>query len=157
MHKPFPILAIIFIILIVLLFIGFPIEFKEYTSERIARGCVSLSIVLLFCFLFIRLKKLKSGKIKAILLSVTILLLIPYLLLVIYNISFALSKNGAINRWKDLTIHEDKNGHRIVYQMRETSGSIYDYRFRKIFYENNSIRISINCNFNTPIGWTNKD
>lgn len=157
MRKRLIIISIILTILAVLVFTGFPIEFKEYTSERIVRFCISISIVLLFCTLFLLVNKIKFRKAKTILLSLIFLFLVPYFLLVIYNISFALSKNGALNHWKDLAIYEDTNGHSIVYQMRETSGSIYDYRYRKIFYENNSIRISINCNFKTPNGWFTKD
>ena len=46
--------------------------------------------------------------------------------------------------WEDVTIYKNKNKCKVISQFRETSGSIYDYRERLIFYEfSNNNRISI--------------
>ena len=81
---------------------------------------------------------------------------VPYLFICIYNFSCAFSENDRRSRWKDISIYEDNNGNRIAYQLRETSGSIYDYRYRKIYYENKSLRISTNCGFGKVTGWSEK-
>jgi hypothetical protein len=46
--------------------------------------------------------------------------------------------------WEDQQIYTNQNGTKVIYQFRETSGSIYDYRERLILHEfSNGNRISI--------------
>ena len=137
--------------LILFMFIGFPIEFRNMFSERIARIIISISLIFIFLKLFYLSKKLASKKFKILLTIIIAIIALPYTLICIYNFSTGFSNNYA--RWKDISILENKNGEKMVYQVRE-SGSIYDYRYRKIFYENKSIRISINCDFGKVTGWT---
>ncbi len=58
--------------------------------------------------------------------------------------------------WCNLEVCTNESGTKILRQMRETSGSIYDYRDRLVLYEfDKNNRISINTNVNYYNGpWT---
>ena len=47
--------------------------------------------------------------------------------------------------WQDLSIYTNKNGEKVISEWRETSGSIYDYRDRKIIGDFGQFRISFDC------------
>lgn len=44
--------------------------------------------------------------------------------------------------WQDISVYTNINGDRVISQWRETSGSIYDYRKRKIIGDFGKFRIS---------------
>lgn len=46
--------------------------------------------------------------------------------------------------WQDLSIYTNRNGEKVISEWRETSGSIYDYRYRKIIGDFGQFRISYN-------------
>ena len=48
--------------------------------------------------------------------------------------------------WQDISIYTNKDGDKVISEWRETSGSIYDYRDRKIFADLGQFRISFDCN-----------
>lgn len=133
------------------MFTGFPIEFRDMLSERIARFVISILVVIIFFFLFKSSKKINPKILRITFKILIALTALPYILICIYNISTAFSNN--YSRWKDISILEQKGGKKMAYQVLE-SGSIYNYRYRKIFYENKSIRVSVNCNFDKEIGWS---
>lgn len=74
-----------------------------------------------------------------------------FLLGAIWNDIFVANPHG---NWKNLEICTNESGIKILRQMRETSGSIYDYRDRLVIYEfDENNRISVNSNvklFNGP-------
>lgn len=156
MNRRLTLISIGILILVLFLFTGFPVEFREIFTERIAKAFVSISLVLIFIKLFQLSKKIEKRKKKIFINILISIVFVPYLFICIYNFSCAFSNNYTRWRWKDISIYEDKNGNRIAYQLRETSGSIYDYRYRKIYYENKSFRISTNCNFGSVTGWSEK-
>ncbi|WP_264521831.1 hypothetical protein [Flavobacterium sp. N1994] len=138
-------------ILISLIFTGFPIEFSDMFTERIARFVISILVIIIFFFLFKLSKKINSKILRIAFIILIVLTALPYTLICIYNISTAFSNN--YSRWKDISILEKKDGKKIAYQVLE-SGSIYNYRYRKIIYENKSIRISVNCDIGNQTGWS---
>lgn len=152
MNRQTTTLLVITSILILFLFTGFPIEFRGRFSERVARILISILVILTFFIVFYVSKKLHSKKLRIAFTVLTIIIALPYSLICIYNFSTAIS--GNYSRWKDISILEEKDGNKIAHQLRETSGSIYDYRYRKIFYENESIRISVNCDWGKLTGWS---
>ena len=143
MNRQIITLLVITSILILFLFTGFPIEFRDRFSERVARILICILVILTFFTVFYVSKKLHSKKLRIAFIVLTVIIALPYSLICIYNFSTAISDN--YSRWKDISILEEKDGSKMAHQLRETSGSIYDYRYRKIFYENESIRISVNC------------
>ena len=151
MQKQLSSILVIISVLAALLFIGFPIEFRDRTAERIARIAISIIIILIFYTLFYFSRKLNSKMLKTVLSIILSILALPYLLVFIYNLSTSFSTN--YSRWEDIVVTNNEDGKWIVHQVRETSGSIYDYRYRRIFYENRSLRISINCHFGRKSGW----
>ena len=148
-----PIIIIVCVsLLITLLIAGFPVEIKNQFSERIARIITSILIGIIF-FILIRLSKKISTRKTRLPIRVGIsIVLIPYIFICVYNVSTAMSKN--YETWKDISIVENENGDKISYQFRETSGSIYDYRYRIIYFENEFIRISRNSNIGKKTGWS---
>ncbi|MFV0151499.1 hypothetical protein OBJ95_13020 [Empedobacter falsenii] len=57
--------------------------------------------------------------------------------------------------WQDLYIYTNDKNEKVISQWRETSGSIYDYRDRKIIADYGQFRISLNCNVKNLEGvWT---
>ena len=60
--------------------------------------------------------------------------------------------------WQDLFIYTNDKNEKVVSQWRETSGSIYDYRDRKIIADYGQFRISFDCNTKKLKGiWTEYD
>ncbi len=57
--------------------------------------------------------------------------------------------------WEDLSIYTNKDGEKVISEWRETSGSIYDYRYRKIIGDFGQFRISLEWNRKKMKGlWT---
>ena len=57
--------------------------------------------------------------------------------------------------WQDTTIYTNDKGETVISEWRETSGSIYDYRDRKIIADYGQFRISFDCNVKNLKGiWT---
>lgn len=60
--------------------------------------------------------------------------------------------------WQDLFIYTNNKNEKVISQWRETSGSIYDYRDRKIIADYGQFRISFDCNAKKLKGvWTEYD
>ena len=59
--------------------------------------------------------------------------------------------------WQDVNTYTNRTGDKLISQWRETSGSIYDYRVRKIIAEFTNFRISYEINANEVHGmWVKK-
>ena len=57
--------------------------------------------------------------------------------------------------WQDVTVYRNDKDQKVISQWRETSGSIYDYRDRKIIADFGEFRISFDCNAKNLKGiWT---
>ncbi len=73
-----------------------------------------------------------------------------------YFISFGFS--SYFPHWEDVSIYTNKDGKMIISQFREISGSIYDYRNRRIISDFGQFRISIDYPDNNMQGiWTEHD
>jgi len=48
--------------------------------------------------------------------------------------------------WQDLIVYENKSGTKIIKQWRKTSGSIYDYRTKRIIADYGSFKVFIPAN-----------
>ena len=104
-----------------------------------------MSFIFLF-FLFRHVKRIKNNEIRIV--NYVILSLITFLFIMgtLWNDIWITEKNER-NSWITLSIHVNQSGTKILRQLRETSGSIYDYRERLVIYEfDNQNRISINVN-----------
>lgn len=143
------------IVLIILIYTGVPFEIEDALLDSIFKV---LSFGLVFFLLYLLFKQVwKLGN--------EGLRIGGYVLLGLFSLVFVL---GAL--WNDIWITEknerntfytlevwtNNSGIKILRQLRETSGSIYDYRDRLVIYEfdeNNRISINTNTdNYNGP--WT---
>ena len=129
------------LILIVFLFTGFPFEFFDINFDRIA-NIIAIIIVLFTFYKLIKLSKALSGK--AIKLTTQIILFLVfalYFLNGIWTVFFITSNYYPM--WQDLEINTNSNNEKIISEWRETSGSLYDWRHRKVYFENKTFRISV--------------
>lgn len=143
-------LIIIILALILGLIFGFPLELKNEFDERVVRIALSIVLAILIFWLFVLSRKISAKKFRILSIIVSIIISLPYLIIITYNVSICLA--SYYPRWQDLEIYT-KNDKKIIYQLRETSGSIYDYRFRKVYYENKFFRVSTNTSFEKNPGW----
>ncbi|HEX8313725.1 MAG TPA: hypothetical protein VF609_01950, partial [Flavisolibacter sp.] len=139
--------------LVAALFVGTPFEFLNATVDTIATFSIMLLFILLFILLFRHIKRLDNKILKWTTLGLLILLAIPYLLLGLWTTLLTASNYHPM--WQDLTVYTNAKNEKVISQWRETSGSIYDYRDRKIITEYGQFRISLNCNVKNLKGiWT---
>ncbi len=142
------------LVLIIFIAIGIPFDFESPAVDSILR-CWSFLIV--FSLLFILFKTAKNVKRKVLRISVQSLLglLTFYFILgAIWNDCIRTTND---RNWYTLEIGTNASGTKILKQLRETSGSIYDYRERWVLYEfDNNNRLSINAKaswFDGPWTW----
>lgn len=128
------------ILLIIGILFGYPLEINDLRLDRIFLLLFSIIIILTFFFLFYSIHRFNNKWTQRIFKILLIIIGGIYSLngLWILLISY---KDGP--KWEDRLIYSNNNT-KIVYQFRETSGSIYDYRNRLIIYEKpKRYRISI--------------
>lgn len=150
-----PLLKILIGIFILLFFLhfGIPFEFKNPTIESIFS---IFSFSLIFFLIYILFKKVRLFKIRVLrILTFALLSFLSFLFLIgTYWNNVWVSEKNERNTWKNLEIHENQSGTKILRQVRKTSGSIFDYRDRLVLYEfDKNNRISINTSidfFNGP-------
>jgi len=127
-----------FAFLMVAFFLGSPFEFLDPASDTVATFAGLLFIILLFIYLFRLAFKIDKKRIKGIAIGLICLFAIPSFILCIETALFNYIK------WQDLFIYTNDNGAKVINEWRELSGSIYDYRDRKILGDFGQFRISIN-------------
>ena len=143
------------IVLIILIYIGVPFEFEDALLDSIFKV---LSFGLVFFLLYLLFKQVWKLGNEGLRIGGYILLGLFSLLFVLgalWNNIWITEKNER-NTFYTLEVWTNKSGIKVLRQLRETSGSIYDYRDRLVIYEfdaNN--RISINTNVDNYDGpWT---
>lgn len=143
------------IVLIIWVYIGVPFEFEDALLDSIFKV---LSFGLVFFLLYLLFKQVWKLGNEGLRIGGYILLGLFSLLFVLgalWNDIWITEKNER-NTFYTLEVWTNKSGIKVLRQLRETSGSIYDYRDRLVIYEfdaNN--RISINTNVDNYAGpWT---
>jgi amino acid transporter len=135
------------------LFVGTPFEFLNVTADTIASFTIMLLFLLLFILLFRQIRRLDNKALKWTTLGLLSILAIPYLFVGLWTTLLIASNYHPM--WQDVTVYTNKKGEKVISQWRETSGSIYDYRDRKIISDYEQFRISFDCNAKNLKGiWT---
>jgi len=131
-------------LLLVFIYTGIPFEFEDRIFDSILRMISFLLIFILIYFIFKEVKKVKTKGIRIIFYPVLGLFSVLFILGGSWN---DVTRGNSHGNWFNLEICTNESGTTILRQMRETSGSIYDYRDRIVLYEfNSNNRISINTN-----------
>lgn len=131
-------------ILFVFIYTGIPFEIKNPTTDVIFR---LISFILIFTMLYFLFKQVKKIQITGLRKSFYIVLSLFSALFLIGAMWNDILRGNPHGNWYNLEICTNKSGVKILRQMRETSGSIYDYRDRLVIFEfDESNRISINTN-----------
>lgn len=128
-------------LLTAILFIGTPFEFLNPTVDRIMTLFAIVAIFILFIFLFRQTRHIDNRVFKWITVGIISIVFLPYLWIGIWNTLISTSSYYPV--WQDTAIYTNEKGEKIIDQWRETSGSIYDYRHRKIFLDCEQFRISL--------------
>ncbi|WP_321317615.1 hypothetical protein [Labilibaculum sp.] len=139
-----------FVFLISSLFVGNPFDFSNSTIDRIAVFLVMTLILIIFFGLYRQIREIDNKALKKVNLGIMGLIAIPYFLIGLWSLMLTTSSSYPI--WQDVSIYTNVEGEKVISQWRETSGSIYDYRDRRVIYEFGQLRISINCNINALSG-----
>jgi hypothetical protein len=115
-----------------------------------------LLFLLIFIFLFKKIRLLNNKALKWTTLGVLIILAIPYLLVGIWTT--LLTAGNYHLMWQDLSVCTNSKNEKVISEWKETSGSIYDYRDRKLLADFGQFRISLDCNLKNLKGvWTEYD
>jgi amino acid transporter len=138
------------------LFVGTPFEFLNVTADTIATFIIMLLFLLLFILLFRQIRRLDNKAFKWTTLGLLIVLAIPYLFVGLWTTLLVASNYHSI--WQNVKIYTNDKDQKVISQWRETSGSIYDYRDRKILADFGEFKISFDCNAKNLKGvWTEYD
>ena len=134
------------------LIVGTPFEFLNSAIDALATIIIMLLIFALFILLLRLARRIEKKIIKRIAIILICILAVPYSLLGIWTMFLTRGDNPV---WQDLSIYTNKNGEKVISEWRETSGSIYDYRDRRIICDFGQFRISFDCNTKKLKGlWT---
>jgi hypothetical protein len=144
MKKNSIIIIIGLIFLITAFTVGTPIEFLNTVVDTLATILFILFVILLFIILFRLACRIEKKKIKWLTIGLLTLLAIPYLWTCLWTLM--ITGGNYHPMWQDISIYTNKDGEKVITQWRETSGSIYDYRDRRIFTDFGQFRISLDCN-----------
>ncbi len=123
------------------LIVGTPFEFLNSAVDALVTILTMLLICALFLFLFRLALRIEKKMIKRIAIGLICILAVLYSLLGIWTMMM-ISGNNPV--WQDLSIYTNRKGEKVISEWRETSGSIYDYRYRKIIGDFGQFRISYN-------------
>ena len=129
--------------LVTALFVGTPFEFLDVTLDTVATFTIMLFVLLLFILLFRQIRQLDNKTFKWTTLGLLIALAIPYLFIGLWTVLLTASDYHPM--WQDVRVYTNDKDEKVISQWRETSGSIYDYRDRKIFADFGQFRISLDC------------
>ena len=143
------------IVLFVFIYIGVPFEIENPFVESISKV---FSFALVFFLLYLLFKQVRKFSFAGLRLGGYIFLGVLSLLFLmgaLWNDIWINQKNER-NSFYTLQVCINNSGTKILRQMRETSGSIFDYRDRLVIYEfDEDNRISINTNIKNYDGpWT---
>lgn len=156
MNKKILLIFIELAFLVIALFVGTPFEFLNETIDTIGTSIIITLFIILFFLLFRQIPRIENKKLKRIALSFLIILSLPYFYIGVFTMILTWSNYHPM--WQDLKIYTNKRNEKVISQWRETSGSIYDYRDRKIIAEYSQFRISLNINTKNLAGiWTEYD
>jgi len=135
-------LLIKFIILYVFILIGFPFEIENLWIDFLLKFTLFGMSFFIIYLGFKEVKKLENKIVRVIFRILISSFLVLFFLGLFTNNLF---KTPGTPDWYNLEVYTNKKGHKILYQLKETSGSIWDYRERFVVYEfNDKNRISIN-------------
>lgn len=143
MNKKLLVIFVGLIFLTTALFFGTPFEFLNATTETIATDAIIVLFLVIFIILYRKIWQLGNKIFKWTIFGLLTILAIPYLLIGIWT---ATINSGHHPMWQDLFIYTNDKNEKVISQWRRTSGSIYDYRDRKIIADYGQIRISFDCN-----------
>jgi len=153
MKKNLTIIFLGLLVLTIVFIVGTPFEFLNSAIDTLATLFCILLISTSFILLFRLARRIDKKLIKWITVGLIILLALPYLWVGIWTA--ILIGPGYQPKWQDVSIYTNKNGEKVISQWRETSGSIYDYRDRKIIGDFGQFRISFDCDTKKLKGlWT---
>ena len=142
--------------LVTALFVGSPFEFLNVTDDTIATSLIFVLFLLLFIALFRQMWRLDNKVFKWMTSGFLTIIAIPYFFIGIWTMLLTWSNYHPM--WQDLFIYTNDKNEKVISQWRETSGSIYDYRDRKIIADYGQFRISLDCNVKNLKGvWTEYD
>ena len=126
------------------LFVGTPFEFLNVVVYTIATYTTMLFILYLFILLFKQAIQLENKMFKWILFGLLTIVAIPYLAIGTWNL--VLHSSYPPPMWQDVRLYTNDKNEKVIGQFRETSGSIHDFRDRKIIADFGQFRISLDCN-----------
>ena len=136
------------------LFVGTPFEFLNVTADTIATFTIMFLFLLLFIVLFRHIRRLDNKIFKWTTFGLLTIIAIPYFLIGIWTTLLSWSSYHPM--WQDLFIYTNDKNEKVISEWRETSGSIYDYRDRKIIADYGQFRISLDCDAKKLKGVWNK-
>jgi len=137
-------------------FIGTSFEFLNVAVCTIAFYLALLFILCLFVLLFRQIRHVENKFFKRSLFGLLTIVAIPYFLIGLWNLLIFSSYPPPM--WEDVRIYTNDKNEKVIGQFRETSGSIYDFRDRKIIADFGQFRISFDCNAKNLKGtWTEYD
>lgn len=135
------------------LFIGTPFEFLNATVDRVTTLLSIPLFLVLFIFLFRQTLHIDKKVIKWLTVGLILLLALPYLWIGLWT--SLISSSSYYPMYEDMAIYTNTNGDKIIRQWRETSGSIYDNRNRKVFLDCGQFRLSLDWSRKNMHGlWT---
>ena len=143
MKKNLSIISLGLLFLTIALIVGTPFEFLNSTIDAFVTFLLMLLILLFFIFLFKLAHRIEKKQIKRIVVGLICILVIPYLLIGIWTIM--MTGGNYYPMWQDISIYTNNDGKKVISQWRETSGSIYDFRDRRIIGDFGQFRISFDC------------
>lgn len=141
------------ILLVVFIYSGIPFEIENGNTDAIFRTISFIFIFIFTFFLFRTVRKMKNNVIRIPLFTILGMFTLLFIIGCLWN---DILRDNPRGNWYNINIYTNSVGTKIYGQMRETSGSIYDYRYRIKIYEfdeNNCISINTKPNYyNGP--WT---
>ncbi len=144
MNKKLILIFIGLTFLVTAFFVGTPFEFLNVTADTISTSIIMVLFLLLFVVLFIEIRRLNKKLFRRTTLGLLIIIAIPYFFIGIWATLLTWSSYHPM--WQDLIVYNNDKNEKVISQWRETSGSIYDYRDRKIIADYGQFRISLDCN-----------
>lgn len=136
-------------LLITFMYTGIPFEIGDPFVESIFRVVTYLIVFMLLYYVYTQTSNVINQFVRVGLKGLLGGLFFLFVIGAMWNIFVE-------RNWSNMEIYTNESGTKILKQMRETSGSIYDYRDRLVIYEfDENNRISINSDvryFDGP--WT---
>ena len=127
--------------LLIALFLSSPLEILNATANRITTAITEIIIAFVFIKICMTSIKIESKALKILSLILIGIVALPYLYIGIFTTLLVTSNHYPM--WEDITVYSNKEGEKVIDEFIELSGSIYDYRKRKVIKElGNEMRLS---------------